>query len=147
MGTDDRVEQGLRELLVAYEHLDAAWRRQFDLNANEKLAIIFLGDGISAPSKLAEAIGITTAGMTTLLDRLEQRGLLRREAHPDDGRRVLVTLTKAALRARLEFERVTATMASEAATGDDATIGAFLERAAAVATAHARPHEPGTEHG
>lgn len=43
--------------------------------------------------KLAEAIGLSSAGMTTLLDRLEAKGYLQRRPDASDRRRVLVEMT------------------------------------------------------
>ncbi|MGH8976236.1 MAG: MarR family transcriptional regulator [Acidimicrobiia bacterium] len=42
---------------------------------------------------LARAAGLTTGAMTTLLDRMERIGYLRRTPHPSDRRRVMVELT------------------------------------------------------
>src|SRR5918996_4743315 len=42
---------------------------------------------------LARAAGLTTGAMTTLLDRMERSGYLRRAPHPSDRRRVMVELT------------------------------------------------------
>ena len=47
-----------------------------------------------SPTQLAEAALITTGGMTSRLDRLEQAGYLEREADPDDRRALLVHLTE-----------------------------------------------------
>nr|HET6902234.1 MarR family transcriptional regulator [Ktedonobacteraceae bacterium] len=42
------------------------------------------------PSRLAEVTGLTTAAVTTILDRLEQAGFVRRERDPSDRRKILV---------------------------------------------------------
>lgn len=47
------------------------------------------------PSEIAETVGLTPAGVTDVLDRLETRRLLRRTSHPKDRRAVLVELTRA----------------------------------------------------
>ncbi len=46
--------------------------------------------GPSTPGKLAERTGLTTGGVTVMLDRLEKAGLVRREPNPNDRRSVLV---------------------------------------------------------
>lgn len=38
------------------------------------------------PSELRDYLGITSAGVTTLIDRLVQRGAVQRDADPDDRR-------------------------------------------------------------
>ena len=45
------------------------------------------------PSALAERAGVTRATVTGLLDGLEARGVVRRTAHPEDRRSLLVELT------------------------------------------------------
>jgi DNA-binding MarR family transcriptional regulator len=39
---------------------------------------------------LAEWTGLTTGAVTGVIDRLEQRGFVRREAHPKDRRKVII---------------------------------------------------------
>ena len=45
------------------------------------------------PSTLAEKVGVKRATMTGLLDGLEQKGLVKRLAHPEDRRKVSIRLT------------------------------------------------------
>jgi DNA-binding MarR family transcriptional regulator len=52
----------------------------------------------SSPTAIASVLGRTTGGMTLTLDRLEASGLVRRTRHPDDGRRVVIELTRRGLR-------------------------------------------------
>ena len=61
--------------------------------AAQTLAIIEGAGEPLAPSVIAERLMITTGSMTSLLDTLERRGLVRRQAHPSDRRRLLVQLT------------------------------------------------------
>lgn len=42
------------------------------------------------PGRLAEVTGLTTAAVTSVLDRLERSGFVRRERDPNDRRKVLV---------------------------------------------------------
>src|SRR6187397_2137203 len=42
------------------------------------------------PSRLAELSGLTSGAVTGVLDRLEREGFVRRDADPDDRRRVFV---------------------------------------------------------
>ncbi len=50
--------------------------------------------GPMTAGELARAAGLTTGAMTTLLDRMERMGYLRRTPHPTDRRRVMVELTE-----------------------------------------------------
>jgi DNA-binding MarR family transcriptional regulator len=65
-----------------------------------------------SPTQLFKGLMLSSAGITSRLDRLEKRGLVRRERHPNDRRGVLVELTdegrvvlEQAVRANTEAER------------------------------------------
>jgi MarR family transcriptional regulator, organic hydroperoxide resistance regulator len=45
------------------------------------------------PSVIAERLVVTTGSMTSLLDNLENRGLVRRRPHPSDRRKLLIDIT------------------------------------------------------
>ncbi|MEP1123627.1 MAG: MarR family transcriptional regulator [Ilumatobacter sp.] len=49
------------------------------------------------PGQLLESMMITSGAMTNRIDRLEQRGLVKRAKSPSDGRQVLVVLTEKGL--------------------------------------------------
>lgn len=53
-------------------------------------------------SEVARAVGLSPAGATDVIDRLEQRRLVLRRAHPRDRRVVLVRLTLPGRRAYRE---------------------------------------------
>ena len=64
------------------------------------------------PSEFTSALMLTSSGTTKRLDRLEQAGLIAREADPDDRRGTRITLTEAghdlvdsAIEAHLDNER------------------------------------------
>ena len=46
-----------------------------------------------SPKQLLQQTLVSSGTMTNRIDRLVKRGLVRREADPDDGRSILVTLT------------------------------------------------------
>lgn len=73
----------------------AAVERRHGLSntAAQTLAIIEGAGEPLAPSTIAERLMVTTGSMTSLLDTLERRGLVERQAHPSDRRRLLVHLT------------------------------------------------------
>lgn len=69
-----------------------------------------------AATELAEAGMLTSGAMTNRIDRLEQKGLVRRLHDPQDRRRVLVQLTAAGiervdLATRARFETASAAVA------------------------------------
>lgn len=51
--------------------------------------------GPLTPSVLAERLGLTSASVTAVVDRLTGLGLVTRRRHPDDRRSVIVELTEA----------------------------------------------------
>jgi len=69
--------------------------------------------GACHPSELRSLVGQSSAGMTRILDKLEERRLVRRVAHEGDGRRVEVRLT--ARGARFTEQCLDALLAAEAA--------------------------------
>ncbi|MET9211652.1 MULTISPECIES: MarR family winged helix-turn-helix transcriptional regulator [unclassified Nocardia] len=61
------------------------------------LEIVLLEDEKSTtPGMLAERLGLTSAGVTIMLNRLEKQGYIARSLHPTDRRRVIVMATELA---------------------------------------------------
>jgi DNA-binding MarR family transcriptional regulator len=69
---------------------------QLSGSARDILAIIEGAGEALEPSVIAERLLLTTGSMTSLLDTLERRGLIRRLPHPGDRRKLLVDITPAA---------------------------------------------------
>lgn len=59
--------------------------------------------GPMTPGRLAECTGLTTGGVTVVLDRLEKAGYAHRERNPHDRRSVLVHLNAAKMATVAEF--------------------------------------------
>ncbi|HVU91226.1 MAG TPA: MarR family transcriptional regulator [Jatrophihabitans sp.] len=81
------------------------------LRASEINVLANLADGEPRPvSRLAAEVGSRPTTMTTVLDRLAARALIRRTANPDDRRSLLIELTPAgrrtARRVRSAVDRV-----------------------------------------
>src|SRR4051794_10309415 len=66
---------------------------QLSPSARGALAVIEGAGQPLEPSVIAERLVVTTGSMTSLLDNLEKRGLVRRLPHPDDRRKLLVDIT------------------------------------------------------
>ncbi|MDQ2653428.1 MAG: cytochrome P450 [Chloroflexota bacterium] len=63
-----------------------------------QLAVLFmLRDGVASPAGIAQRLGISRAVVTGLLDRLEERGLIRRAPDLADRRRLRIVTTAAGL--------------------------------------------------
>jgi len=72
-----------------------AERATMDLTVRERLVVQRLGlEGDRPIAALGQALGITASSMTSLVDRLEQKGHLRRVAHASDRRATLLSLTR-----------------------------------------------------
>ena len=69
---------------------------QLSSSARQILATVEGAGQPLEPSVIAERLLVTTGSMTSLLDNLEKRGLIRRQPHPDDRRKLLIDITPAA---------------------------------------------------
>ena len=59
--------------------------------------------GPMTPGRLSVCTGLTTGGVTVVLDRLEKAGYARRERNPDDRRSVLVHLNTVKMAKAAEY--------------------------------------------
>jgi len=69
---------------------------QLSPSARQILAIVEGAGQPLEPSVIAERLLVTTGSMTSLLDNLEKRGLVWRQSHPEDRRKLLIDITPAA---------------------------------------------------
>ena len=69
---------------------------QLSPSARGVLAVVEGAGQPLEPTVIAERLVVTTGSMTSLLDNLEKRGLIRRLPHPDDRRKLRVDITPAA---------------------------------------------------
>ena len=66
----------------------------FDISAAQFVILVALATGeADSASTLCRGISYDPGAMTRMIDRLEQKGLIRRTDHPDDRRRVGLELT------------------------------------------------------
>ena len=81
--------------------IDRAGLHELRNNPEIRVSVALHRGGAMRPRDLQEAAGLTSGGLTKLLDRLEQAGLVRRGARgtTSDGRAVEVRLTAAGRRA------------------------------------------------
>ena len=91
-----QVTGSLRALSTEIDRLDQAAADQYGLNRTDMRALDLVGRaGPLAPTALARLLGFTTGGVTTVLDRLERAGYIRRRPDPADRRRLVVEVTQA----------------------------------------------------
>lgn len=75
----------------AVEDFDGAVGEMYDLSAAERRCLATISHGPQPANVIARNTNLTPAAVTTLIDRLEKRGFVRRQPDPTDRRRVLVT--------------------------------------------------------
>src|SRR6185436_5057826 len=80
-------------LLIELHNRQSRDDYQLSPSARQVLAVVEGAGEAVEPSVIAERVLITTGSMTSVLDTLEKRGLIRRMAHPDDRRKLLVDIT------------------------------------------------------
>jgi DNA-binding MarR family transcriptional regulator len=93
----EEVLGAIRALSHEIDRLDQAAADRYGLNRTDMRGLEIIGrEGPVAPTQLARLLGLTTGGVTTAIDRLERAGFARRQANPDDRRRVVLETTEAA---------------------------------------------------
>ena len=73
------------------------------------LYVLWQKDGISIKT-LSEQCGLAITSLTSMLERMEKQGLLRRENDEKDRRKTLLFLTERAYTLREDYEAVSARM-------------------------------------
>ena len=81
------------ELLMGLHNRHTLDQYQLSPSARGVLAVVEGAGQPLEPSVIAERLVVTTGSMTSLLDNLEKRGLVRRLPHPEDRRKLLIDIT------------------------------------------------------
>ena len=82
----------IRKVLVLSESMEFAVRREMGLNETDFQAMQHLmKDPSMTPGELARRLHLTAAATTTVVDRLVDKGHVRRDRDPTDRRRWLVS--------------------------------------------------------
>ena len=85
----------LRDFLEVSEAFERMMRRELDVNPTDlEMMEHLIASGPLPPSELSDRLSISTASMTTAIDRLVALGHVTREPHPTDRRRILVVPTE-----------------------------------------------------
>src|SRR5215207_5119981 len=97
---DAQQRSSLRQALQRYVDarmaamIDA--RRLLNIGEGDARALLFIADNPGVrPTQLRDYLGITSAGVTALVDRLVERSVVRRDVDPDDRRVNRLTMTVA----------------------------------------------------
>jgi DNA-binding MarR family transcriptional regulator len=68
--------------------------RVLGLNPVDLRCLDWLTEGPMSATRLADATGLSAAAATSMIDRLERKGFVRRRKHETDRRQVIVELTE-----------------------------------------------------
>lgn len=95
----DQVVAEVRAFQSAADEMDETASERLGLNRTDHRCLDVLErEAPITAGRLAEASGLTTGAITTVLDRLERAGYARRARDAEDRRRVLVEVTPTARR-------------------------------------------------
>lgn len=79
---------------TAVDQMDEAAHRAMGINATDGRCLDIIDRrGLISAGQLATEAGLTTGAVTAVLDRLEDKELVRRVPDPNDRRRILVEVT------------------------------------------------------
>lgn len=92
MMTSDLMD-AVRELYRAVGRFDEGVASNLKIDRTSLRAIDALKNGPLHPKDFAEKLGVTTASVTAMLDRLEKAGHISRTPSPTDRRSSIVNLT------------------------------------------------------
>lgn len=78
-----------------WDEIEAHMRREAGLTMAryDVLAHLNIAGGRLGQSELAGAVALSPSGLSKLLDRMDDSGLIRREPDPDDARGAIATIT------------------------------------------------------
>lgn len=90
----DRAGRALQHYQRSVQAFDDAVGRSLGVGPADLRCLDCLSEGPRTAGELANGAGLRPAATTTLIDRLEARGLVRRTRPTTDRRRVLVEMTE-----------------------------------------------------
>lgn len=105
------IRSRVQQLTMRQQRFERSLAKRLDLDA-AGLEVVdhLISSGPTTPTELAHRVEISTAAMTLVLNRLEDRGHIGRERHPSDGRKLIVTVSDAAA---ADAERMVAPLIDE----------------------------------
>lgn len=95
MDLEESILIALRKVIRATDQYSKKLEKQSGLTTAQLLLLQAIQqDGPATVGQLADAISVSAATATSILDRLEKRGVVRRQRSLNDRRKVLVQLTE-----------------------------------------------------
>jgi len=139
---NERIRDLLNRRTAAADRHRTALGRLLGLDSTEAAAILYVGrSGQLTPGELGRLLGLTSGGVTALVQRLERAGHVRRHAHPRDGRSTLLSLEPETVERASEcYAPLVAeldAMIGRLTEAEQAVVLRFLERAAEAGERHA----------
>ncbi|WP_312180882.1 MarR family transcriptional regulator [Arthrobacter sp.] len=102
---EDDIRARIQQLTIRQQRFDRYLASELGVDAPGLEAMDHLiATGPATPTELARRLGISTAATTLVLNRLEEAGHIRRDRHPSDGRKLIVTAAQSS--ADRAYERV-----------------------------------------
>lgn len=96
--SEEQLFASLRRIIRAVDLYSRYLTLRYNLTGPQLVCLRhLLRHGPMASGELARRISLSPATVTGIVDRLEKRGLVRRERSPDDKRRLRITLTETGL--------------------------------------------------
>jgi DNA-binding MarR family transcriptional regulator len=89
----DAIGRAVMRWQDAVQAFDEAVGSIYKLNGAERRCLAFVSQGAQTASAIAEETALTPAAVTSLIDRLEARGFVRRRRDTRDRRRIHVEAT------------------------------------------------------
>lgn len=92
----DLLKKTMESLHSSFDDVARELVRVLGVNQTDRRAlelILCASERTTTPGQLADQLGLTAAGTTIALDRLEKLGYVTRSRHPIDHRRVIVVAT------------------------------------------------------
>lgn len=132
-----QIVDALRQYQEADSAMHARAREASSMSDNEIRIIQFLlsaarNDDTVTPTTLSKHLGVTSASMTALLDRLERAGAIERVRHPSDRRSLVITATPLAERTVgapvMAFQQATRQIAADLTAEEHAAVVRFLQK-------------------
>ncbi len=94
MPDNSGISAALVRLSFLVQRLYAQACSRHDLSPAQAQLMCVIKDQPRGMTELTHMLGLERPGLTGLADRIERRGLLRREVRPNDRRTVMVSLTR-----------------------------------------------------
>lgn len=105
------IRARVQQLTMRQQRFERSLAKRLDLDAvGLEVLDHLISGGAATPTELAHRVEVSTAAMTLVLNRLEDRGHVSRERHPSDGRKLIVTVSPDAA---AEAERMVAPLIGE----------------------------------